>query len=67
MIAPAVGEMKQLHEQASMGDIQGILKQLQKIESSGRQYTAFITKVRNMAKDYNMKEIRDFIEKFLKK
>ena len=63
--APPLEEIELLYEQASMGDIQGILKQLQKIENSGGHYGAFVAKVQNLANDYRMKEIRDFVDTFL--
>lgn len=65
LVPPQREEIERLAELAKIGDIRSIVKQLHKIEESGEQYGPFVTKVQNLAKRYEMHEIRGFINTFL--
>ena len=63
--APEQEILRTLNELALSGDIQGILRRLEAVESMGDQYEPFVKTLRRMADDYDMKRINDLIEPFL--
>ena len=58
VVPPPTEEVEHLAELAKIGDIRSIVKQLQRIDRSSERYGAFVDKVRNLAKQYKMREIR---------
>ena len=65
---PPTEELGHLSELAKIGDIQGVLTRLKKIEDqdSDKKYAPFLEELYKLAKSYNMKKIRKFIQQFQK-
>lgn len=66
LIGPPPAIAAQLHDLAMMGDVQGILAQLEELEKSDGHLCPFNSEMRRMAKDYSMKKIREFLKPYLK-
>jgi len=66
LVGPPTREANHLHELAMMGDVQGILLQLEELEKSDSQFRSFVTEMRRLAKDYSMKKIREFLKPYLR-
>ena len=62
IIFPPVEEAEKLYNLAKRGDFQGIVKQVDRIEKLNEQFLPFAKKLRKLAKDYDMKQIRDFLK-----
>lgn len=58
---PPEVQLKKIRELAVRGDIEGIRVMLDEIETTGK-YTMFVGKIRRLAKDFQMKTIREFVE-----
>ncbi|GAB4032444.1 ligand-binding sensor domain-containing protein [Spirosoma gilvum] len=63
---PPLSYLQTLHELAMTGDIQGILAQLQQIDSLDPAYGLFTKKVRAMANVFDTKQIREYLKTCLK-
>ncbi|WP_080055765.1 ligand-binding sensor domain-containing protein [Spirosoma aerolatum] len=63
---PPLSYLQTLHELAMTGDIQGILAQLQQIDSLDSAYSPFARKVREMADVFDTKQIRAYLKTCLK-
>ncbi len=56
---------KKLHELISSGHISGILEELDRIEKQDAQYREFAAKLRNWTNNFEIRKIRDFMEKHM--
>lgn len=65
LILPQNHILEEILRMATIGDIQGILNQLDELEQNETVYTSFIEQMRRIAKSFNMKKIREFIEPHL--
>ncbi|MDM8552299.1 MASE3 domain-containing protein [Desulfobacterales bacterium HSG2] len=62
---PPASELEDLYQCVRGGDIMGIRKQLDIIEASDRRYISFVKKVREMAKTFQVRQIRELVEKYI--
>jgi CheY-like chemotaxis protein len=63
---PPHAESEKLQELAKMGDIRGILQELDQLEKVNSQLQPFVQRVRELAREYNMKKVREFLKPYLK-
>ncbi|MFB3133912.1 MAG: response regulator, partial [Rhodothermales bacterium] len=64
-VGPTVEEARVLYALAMQGDIQGILAQLDQIESLGDPNHPFGARLRDLARGYRMEQIRELIKPYL--
>jgi CheY-like chemotaxis protein len=62
---PPQSELRKLYDLALQGYIIKIFDVLDEIEESDEQYKPFVTKLRQFAKSFQMRLVRNFIEKYL--
>lgn len=62
---PPLEEMFQLLDLARRGDVQAILARLEIIEQTSDEVRPFVTEIRRLAKTFQVKQIREFIDKYL--
>jgi hypothetical protein len=53
-------EIIMLHGLAMMGDIEGIFQKIEQLEQTGRQFIPFILKIKELANNFEMAQLRDF-------
>ncbi|HAA30231.1 MAG TPA: hypothetical protein DCE56_24290 [Cyanobacteria bacterium UBA8553] len=58
-------EIMALSELVKMGDIQGILQQADKLEKLDNQLVPFATQIRQLAKSFKLKQLREIIQQSL--
>ncbi|MCJ8281316.1 MAG: hypothetical protein MJK14_15930 [Rivularia sp. ALOHA_DT_140] len=46
------------------GNIQGVCKILDKVEETGEQFRAFTSHIRQLADNFQIKKIREFVKSF---
>ncbi len=63
--APPRPELEALYKLAMMGDLSGILQQLDDLAKRDGQFTSFVEEVRAYAKKYDMKRIREALKGYL--
>lgn len=59
---PEKRDIENLRRLVDIGDVEGILAQLELTEAAGTQYSAFSARVRNLAKEYKLNEIGIFLQ-----
>ncbi|MCB9098518.1 MAG: AAA family ATPase [Anaerolineales bacterium] len=64
MVPPPPDEVAALLDLALQGDIKAILNRLDAIETAGEAYHPFTGRIRLLAKNFQMKQIRDFIGQY---
>ena len=64
LVVPSGAEMDKLFDLAMRGNIIGIKKLLNNIESSDKSFKPFVAKVRELADDFQFKQIRQYIKSF---
>jgi hypothetical protein len=64
LIAPCAEEIAALLDLAMMGDLQGIAERAAKIETLDPQLVPFATHLRQLAKGFRARQIREFIQQF---
>ena len=64
LIAPSGAEMDKLFDLAMRGNVNGIKNLLNNIESSDKSFKPFVAKVRELADDFQFKQIRQYIKSF---
>jgi PAS domain S-box-containing protein len=65
MIAPPSEELAALFDLAMRGNIRGILEEATKLEQLDPQFVPFATELRQLAKGFQEKRIREFIKKYM--
>lgn len=63
-VPPPEEEMAALFDLAMMGDLRGIQEQAAKLEDLDSKYVAFTTELRQLAKGFQVKQIREFLKKY---
>ncbi len=58
-------ELTVLHQLVKMGDITGILEQVNQIEKLNNQFITFATQARQLTQEFKLKELRGIIEDYL--
>jgi hypothetical protein len=64
LIAPPAEEIAALLHLAMMGDLEGIAERAAKIETLDPQLIPFATHLRQLAKGFKGRQIREFIKQF---
>lgn len=64
MVLPSETKLKAITDLALMGDIKGVLSLIETIESTSPETKAFTGKIKQLAQDYKMKQIRSFLNEF---
>ena len=64
LIAPSGAEMDKLFDLAMRGNVNEIKNLLNNIESSDKSFKPFVAKVRELADDFQFKQIRQYIKSF---
>lgn len=62
---PSLSELTMLHNLVRNGDIMGIRKQLDEIEQADKQYVPFTEEIRKLAMTFQIRQIRNIVEKHL--
>ncbi|MEG4801565.1 PAS domain S-box protein [Microcoleus sp. ARI1-B5] len=65
MVSPASESVMTLLRLAAMGDIEAILEETAKLEHSDPKLVPFVHHVRQLAKGFQLKQIRDFLKQHL--
>ncbi|MEG4505776.1 PAS domain S-box protein [Microcoleus sp. F6_B4] len=65
MVSPASESVLALLRLAAMGDIEGILEETAKLEHSDPTLVPFVDRLRQLAKGFQLKQIRDFLKQHL--
>ncbi|MEG4572046.1 PAS domain S-box protein [Microcoleus sp. N3A4] len=65
MVSPASESVLALLRLAAMGDIEAILEETAKLEHSDSTLVPFVHHVRQLAKGFQLKQIRDFLKQYL--
>lgn len=65
LIIPPPDQIAILFDFAMRGNVRKIVKQADKLEQSDERYTPFATELRNLAKQFKMKEIRAFVKQYM--
>jgi CheY-like chemotaxis protein len=65
VVVPDEPHVRLLYEHALRGDINAIRRQLGVIERIDNRFGPFVSTVRRMADDYDMRQINDFVKPFL--
>ena len=65
MVSPASESVLALFRLAAMGDIEAILEETAKLENSDPKLVPFVHHVRQLAKGFQLKQIRDFLKQHL--
>ncbi len=60
--APPPTDLEPLYDAARKGDINEFLDQLAELDEQGEEYSKFIGQLRQLAKRYQMKQIREILE-----
>jgi signal transduction histidine kinase/DNA-binding NarL/FixJ family response regulator len=63
--APPLAELSQLLDLAKRGDVRAILNQLDAIEQTNDQVRPFVAEIRRLARNFQIKQIREFIDQYL--
>jgi PAS domain S-box-containing protein len=66
VLLPATAQLEGLYELARMGDIQGILSQIDAIDASGPDYQLFVNTVRQAASEFDTRRIKKYLQACLK-
>lgn len=65
MIILPPGVAAKLYELAMMGDIHGIQQRLAELEEERGEYVPFVHRIRELLKEYKMKQVREFLRRFV--
>lgn len=63
-MAPPAEEIATLLDLAMKGDLRGIVKQAERLEALDQQWVPFATHLRQLAKGFKGKQIREFLKKY---
>ncbi|GAB4292397.1 MAG: hypothetical protein Fur0025_28110 [Oscillatoriaceae cyanobacterium] len=64
LVPPPPADIATLVELAMMGDIKGIMEQLDILEKAAPRFLPFVTELRQLAKRFQEKKIRQFLQKY---
>jgi CheY-like chemotaxis protein len=64
LIAPPASEVAALLDLAKRGDLRGMVKRAAQLEELDRQWVPFVTHLRQLAKEFKGKQIREFLKQF---
>ncbi len=64
LIAPPASEVAALLDLAKRGDLRGMVKRAAQLEELDQQWVPFVTHLRQLAKEFKGKQIREFLKKF---
>jgi predicted ATPase/signal transduction histidine kinase/DNA-binding NarL/FixJ family response regulator/tRNA A-37 threonylcarbamoyl transferase component Bud32 len=64
LIAPPAEEVAVLLDLAKRGDLRGMVKRAAQLEELDRQWIPFVTHLRQLAKEFKGKQIREFLKQF---
>jgi len=64
LIAPPAPEVAALLDLAKRGDLRGMVKRAAQLEELDRQWVPFVTHLRQLAKEFKGKQIREFLKQF---
>jgi signal transduction histidine kinase/FixJ family two-component response regulator len=64
LVAPPAEEIATLLDLAMKGDLRGIVKQAERLEVLDQQWVPFATHLRQLAKGFKGKQIREFLKKY---
>ena len=65
LVSLSPSEIAALSELVKMGDIQGILDRADKLEKLDNQLVPFATQIRQLAKSFKLKQLREIIQQFV--
>ncbi|MEW6491106.1 MAG: PAS domain S-box protein [Cyanobacteriota bacterium] len=65
LVPPPPSELTVLYKLVKMGDITGILDQVNQLEKFNTKFVAFATQVRQLVQGFKLKELRGIIENYL--
>ena len=64
LVPPPMPNIIALHDLAQRGDIRGILEQATEIEQFGARFQPFVSKLRQLAKGYQIHKIQHLVERY---
>ncbi len=65
IIPPSAEEITKLHDLSRKGLINDLLKEIERIEKSEPKFQPFAQKVKDLAKEFKLRQIKSFIEQYL--
>jgi signal transduction histidine kinase len=65
LIAPPIEVAKILYDLAMKGNVDGIIREAKKLEKTDEQFKVFVTKLLQLAEDFQIRQIREFIKPYL--
>ena len=65
LIIPSTSELAVFYDLAKRGNVRRILKQLDKLEQKDNRFVAFSSEIRQLAKTFKMRDIRQFIKQHM--
>jgi PAS domain S-box-containing protein len=63
---PPIHQLEDLYATALTGDIQGVLTRLDSIGTAEQDITAFVNSIRELARQFDMKQMREYLKSCLK-
>lgn len=65
MIAPPIEVAKTLYDLAMKGNLDAIIQEANKLEKADKKFKLFVTKLRQLAENFQVRQIREFIKPYL--
>jgi signal transduction histidine kinase/DNA-binding response OmpR family regulator len=65
LILPPAAEIAILHDLSRKGLVNGLLREIDRIEQLSEQYEAFSQQVRKLAKNFQVKRLRNFLDQYM--
>ncbi len=67
VVSPPAEVVKMLYDLAMMGDVESIEEQIEQLEQTDSQFAPFVAQVRQLAEDFQVREIGELLESILNK
>jgi signal transduction histidine kinase/DNA-binding NarL/FixJ family response regulator len=64
---PAIADLEVLYDFSRKGLIKDLLRELERLDQSDKELTTFTQQIRNLAQNYQIKQIRVLLEQYLEK
>ena len=65
LIAPPIEVAKRLYDLAMKGNVDAIIQEAKKLEQTDEKFKVFVTKLLQLAEDFQVRQIREFIKPYL--
>ncbi|NEP63505.1 MAG: hybrid sensor histidine kinase/response regulator, partial [Symploca sp. SIO2G7] len=65
IVPPPLEQLNILYDLARKGLIDDLIQQVSKLKQMDKKYMPFVQKIQNLAQEFKIKQIRNFIKKYL--